>query len=174
MTFYKWTENGIYYGSYTPGDSSYGDLDGDGQYEIVMLWSPSDAKDAATGGRTGKVYMDAYKLDGTQLWRIDMGYNIRAGQHDTHLNVADFDGDGRAEVMVRTADGTVDGQGNVIGDASKGETYENSWAALNDGKNLQGPLYVTCFDGETGKALDTIDYFPNNTVVLKCCITNIR
>ena len=83
--------NGIYYGSYTPGDSSYGDLDGDGQYEIVMLWSPSDAKDAATGGRTGKVYMDAYKLDGTQLWRIDMGYNIRAGQHDTHLNVADFD-----------------------------------------------------------------------------------
>ena len=156
--------NGIYYGSYTPGDSSYGDLDGDGQYEIVMLWSPSDAKDAATGGRTGKVYMDAYKLDGTQLWRIDMGYNIRAGHHDTHLNVADFDGDGRAEVMVRTADGTVDGQGNVIGDASKGETYENSWAALNDGKNLQGPLYVTCFDGETGKALDTIDYFPNNTV----------
>ena len=109
--------NGIYYGSYTPGDSSYGDLDGDGQYEIVMLWSPSDAKDAATGGRTGKVYMDAYKLDGTQLWRIDMGYNIRAGQHDTQLNVADFDGDGRAEVMVRTADGTVDGQVNVIGDA---------------------------------------------------------
>ena len=44
--------------------------------------------------------------------------------------------------------------------ASKGETYESSWAALNGGKNLQGPLYVTCFDGETGKALDTIDYFP--------------
>ncbi|MGN0108368.1 MAG: S-layer homology domain-containing protein [Hominilimicola sp.] len=156
--------NGVYMGSYTPGDSSYGDLDGDGEYEIVMLWNPSDAKDAATTGRTGKVYMDAYKLDGTFLWRIDMGYNIRAGQHDTMLNVADFDGDGRAEVMVRTADGTVDGQGNVIGDASKGDTYENSWAAMNGGKNLQGPLYVTCFDGETGKALDTIDYFPNNSV----------
>ena len=127
-----------------------------------MLWNPSDAKDAASTGRTGKVFIDAYKLDGTQLWRIDMGYNIRAGQHDTMLNVADFDGDGRAEVMVRTADGTVDGQGNVIGDASKGDTYEHSWAALNAGKNLQGPLYVTCFDGETGKALDTIDYFPNN------------
>ena len=156
--------NGVYIGSYTPGDSSYGDLDGDGEYEIVMLWKPSDAKDAASTGRTGKVYMDAYKLDGTQLWRIDMGFNIRAGAHDTMLNVADFDGDGRAEVMVRTADGTVDGQGNVIGDASKGDTYENSWAALNAGKNLQGPLYVTCFDGETGKALDTIDYFPNNVV----------
>ena len=156
--------NGVYIGSYTPGDSSYGDLDGDGQYEIVMLWNPSDAKDAASTGRTGKVYMDAYKLDGTHLWRIDMGFNIRAGAHDTMLNVADFDGDGRAEVMVRTADGTVDGQGNVIGDASKGDTYEHSWAYLNNGKNLQGPLYVTCFDGETGAALDTIPYFPDNSV----------
>jgi rhamnogalacturonan endolyase len=156
--------NGVYIGAYTPGDASYGDLDGDGEYEIVMLWNPSDAKDAASGGRIGKVYMDAYKLDGTFLWRIDMGFNIRAGAHDTMLNVADFDGDGKAEVMVRTADGTVDGQGNVIGDASKGDTYENSWAALNGGKNLQGPLYVTCFEGATGKALDTIDYFPQNTV----------
>lgn len=156
--------NGVYIGAYTPGDASYGDLDGDGEYEIVMLWNPSDAKDADSGGRTGKVYMDAYKLDGTFLWRIDMGFNIRAGAHDTMLNVADFDGDGKAEVMVRTADGTVDGQGNVIGDASKGDTYENSWAALNGGKNLQGPLYVTCFEGATGKALDTIDYFPQNTV----------
>lgn len=154
--------NGVYVGAYTPGDASYGDLDGDGEYEIVMLWNPSDAKDAASSGRTGKVFMDAYKLDGTFMWRIDMGFNIRAGAHDTMLNVADFDGDGRAEVMVRTADGTIDGQGNVIGDASKGDTYENSWAAMNGGKNLQGPLYVTCFDGETGKALDTIDYFPNN------------
>lgn len=154
--------NGVYIGSYTPGDASYGDLDGDGEYEIVMLWNPSDAKDAASTGRTGKVFMDAYKLDGTFMWRIDMGFNIRAGQHDTMLNVADFDGDGKAEVMVRTADGTVDGQGNIIGDASKGDTYENSWAAMNAGKNLQGPLYVTCFEGTTGKALDTIDYFPNN------------
>lgn len=156
--------NGVYYGGYTPGDSTYGDLDGDGQYEIIMMWCPADAKDAATGGRTGKVYVDAYKLDGTQLWRIDMGYNIRAGAHDTQYCVADFDGDGKAEVILRTADGTVDGQGNVIGDASKGDTYENSWAYANGGKNLTGPLYVTCFDGETGKALDTIDYFPQNSI----------
>lgn len=158
------SRDGVTYGYYTPGDSTYGDLDGDGEYEIVMLWNPSDAKDAATGGTTGKVYMDAYKLDGTFMWRIDMGWNIRAGAHDTQLCVADFNGDGCAEVMVRTADGTKDAQGNVIGDASKGETYENSWAALNGGKNLQGPLYVTCFDGKTGVALDTIDYFPNNSV----------
>jgi len=156
--------NGLYYGSYTPGDGSYADLDGDGEYEILMLWNPPDAKDAASGGRTGKVYLDAYKLDGTFMWTIDMGYNIRAGAHDTMICAADFDNDGAAEVMLRTADGTVDGVGNVIGDASKGETYENSWAALNGGKNLQGPLYVTCFDGETGAAIDTVDYHPQNTV----------
>ena len=158
------SRDGVTYGYYMPGDSTYGDLDGDGEYEIVMLWNPSDAKDAATGGTTGKVYMDAYKLDGTFMWRIDMGWNIRAGAHDTQLCVADFDNDGRSEVMVRTADGTIDGQGKMIGDASRGETYEASWAALNGGKNLQGPLYVTCFDGKTGVALDTIDYFPNNSV----------
>ena len=127
------SRDGITYGYYMPGDSTYGDLDGDGEYEIVMLWNPSDAKDAATGGRTGKVYMDAYKLDGTFMWRIDMGWNIRAGAHDTQLCVADFDNDGRSEVMVRTADGTIDGQGKMIGDASRGETYEASWAALNGG-----------------------------------------
>ncbi len=160
----QYDRNGVYIGAYAPGDSSYGDLDGDGQYEIVMMWNPSNALDAATTGKTSKVFVDAYKLDGTQLWRIDMGFNIRAGQHDTMLNVADFNGDGKAEVMLRTADGTIDGTGKMIGDASRGTTYEESWAALNAGKNLQGPLYVTCFDGETGAALDTIDYFPNNQV----------
>ena len=156
------SRDGITYGYYAPGDGSYGDLDGDGEYEIVFLWNPSDAKDAASGGRTGKVYMDAYKLDGTFMWRIDMGWNIRAGAHDTQLCIADFDGDGASEVMTRTADGTTDAAGNVIGDASRGESYESSWAALNGGKNLQGPLYVTVFDGETGVALDTTDYYPNN------------
>ncbi len=161
---YVTSREGITYGYYAPGDGSYGDLDGDGEYEIVFLWNPSDAKDAASGGRTGKVYMDAYKLDGTFMWRIDMGWNIRAGAHDTMLSIADFNSDGCAEIMVRTADGTIDAAGNMIGDPEKGTTYENSWAAMNGGKNLQGPLYVTVFDGKTGVALDTIDYFPQNTV----------
>lgn len=155
------SREGIYYPGYTPGDSSYGDLDGDGEYEIVMLWNPDDAKDAASVGQTGKVYVDAYKLDGTFLWRIDMGYNIRAGAHDTMLCIADFDSDGASEIILRTADGTTDAKGNIVGDASKGETYENSWAAKNGGKNLLGPLYVTAFDGD-GTIIDTIDYHPNN------------
>lgn len=159
---YTTSRNGISYGYYYPGDGSYGDLDGDGEYEIVFLWNPSDAKDAASGGRTGKVYMDAYKLDGTFMWRIDMGWNIRAGAHDTMLTIADFNNDGCSEIMVRTADGTTDALGNIIGDAAQAGAYEDSWAAKNGGKNLQGPLYVSVFEGKTGKVLDTIDYFPNN------------
>lgn len=162
------SREGVYYPGYTPGDASYGDLDGDGKYEIVMLWNPDDAKDAASGGQTGKVYVDAYKLDGTFMWRIDMGYNIRAGQHDTMLCIADFDSDGASEIILRTADGTKDAAGNVVGDASKGETYESSWAAQNGGKNLLGPLYVTAFDGD-GTIIDTTDYVPNNDGTMNTC-----
>ncbi len=150
------------FATYAPGDSTVGDLDGDGEYEIIMMWNPSNAKDAATVGTTDKVFIDAYKLDGTRLWRIDMGVNIRAGAHDTQMLCADFNGDGKAELILRTADGTVAGDGTVIGDASK------NWAELNSGKNLQGPLYLTAFEGATGKILDTVDYDPqtpqtNNT-----------
>lgn len=140
--------------TYTPGDASVGDLDGDGEYEIVLKWDPSNAKDAASTGFTGKCIIDAYEMDGTRLWRIDMGPNIRAGAHDTQFMVYDYDGDGKAEVAMRTADGTVAGDGTVIGDAKK------NWAVLNDGKNLQGPLYMTVFEGATGKVLDTTDYDP--------------
>lgn len=159
---YVTSRNGVTFGYYYPGDGSYGDLDGDGEYEIVFLWNPSDAKDAASSGRTGKVYMDAYKLDGTFMWRVDMGWNIRAGAHDTQLCVADYNQDGCAEVMVRTSDGTKDGLGNIIGDEAQAGAYEDSWAAKNGGKALQAPLYVTAFDGKTGAAIDTIDYYPNN------------
>lgn len=154
--------NGIYYGEYAPGDSAVGDVDGDGEYEIIMLWNPSDAKDAASGGQTGKVYIDCYKLDGTQLWRIDMGYNIRAGAHDTQLMVADFNNDGKAELIVRTADGTTAADGTVVGNAEYGKDYASSWAAKDGGKNLQGPLYLTAFEGATGKIIDTTDYYLSN------------
>ncbi len=149
--------NYLTYASYAPGDSTVGDLDGDGEYEIVMLWNPSTAKDAASAGFTDKAYIDAYKLDGTHMWRIDMGVNIRSGAHDTQLLVADFNSDGKAELIVRTADGTVAGDGTVIGDATK------NWAELNSGKNLQGPLYLTAFEGATGKIIDSVEYDPQSS-----------
>lgn len=140
--------------TYTPSDASVGDLDGDGEYEIVLKWDPSNAKDAAQPGFTGECIIDAYKMDGTRMWRVNMGSNIRSGAHDTQFMVYDYDGDGKAEMACRTADGTIAGDGSVIGDADK------NYAVASNGKNLTGPLYLTVFNGEDGSVIDTVDYDP--------------
>ena len=146
------TPDGVNY-TYSPNDASVGDLDGDGQYEIVLKWDPSNSKDNSQSGYTGDVYLDGIKMDGTLLWRIDLGKNIRAGAHYTQFMVYDLDGDGKAEIACKTADGTIDGTGAVIGDSSK--DYRNS-----SGYILSGPEYFTIFNGLTGKALVTTDYIP--------------
>jgi hypothetical protein len=146
------TPDGVAY-TYTANDASVGDLDGDGEYEIVLKWDPSNAKDNSQAGYTGNVYLDAYKLNGTKLWRIDLGKNIRAGAHYTQFMVYDLDGDGKAEVACKTADGTVDGKGVVIGDPVV--DYRNT-----SGYILSGPEYLTVFNGETGAAMATENYLP--------------
>ncbi|MBO0725261.1 MAG: carbohydrate-binding protein [Blastocatellia bacterium] len=144
--------------TYSPNDCSVGDLDGDGEYEIIVKWDPSNSKDNSQSGYTGNVYLDAYKLDGTWLWRIDLGRNIRAGAHYTQFQVYDLDGDGKAEVACRTADGTIDGVGTVIGDPNA--DYRNS-----AGYVLDGPEYLTVFNGQTGAAMATASYIvPRGTV----------
>jgi len=139
--------------TYSANDASVGDLDGDGQYEIVLKWDPSNAKDNAQSGYTGTVYIDAYRLNGTRLWRIDLGRNIRAGAHYTQFQVYDYDGDGRAEVAMKTADGTRDGRGTVIGSA----TADHRTSA---GYVLSGPEFLTMFNGRTGAAMSTVNYVP--------------
>lgn len=146
---------------YNANDCSVGDLDGDGEYEIVLKWDPSNSKDNSRGGLTGNVYIDAYKLNGVRLWRIDLGRNIRAGAHYTQFQVYDLDGDGKAEVACKTADGTVSGTGQVIGDANA------DWRDLTPnsvsgriGYVLNGPEFLTVFNGETGAILATTDYIP--------------
>ncbi|WP_179044671.1 rhamnogalacturonan lyase [Sphingobium lactosutens] len=163
--------------SYSANDASVGDLDGDGRYEIIVKWYPSIAKDNAFGGYSGETLLDAYTLDGKRLWRIDLGPNIRSGAHYTQFMVFDLDGDGRAEVAMKTADGTIDGTGTVIGDARAdwrehdGETPQadrTGATVLPDGRKvarlkgriLRGPEYLTLFDGLTGKALATAPYAP--------------
>jgi rhamnogalacturonan endolyase len=139
--------------TYSVGDGSMGDVDGDGEYEYIVKWDPSNAHDNSHFGYTGNVFMDCYKLDGRCLWRIDLGRNIRAGAHYTQFMVYDLDGDGRAEVVMKTADGTIDGRGTVIGDSTA--DYRNS-----AGYVLDGPEFLTVFSGETGAALYTTNYQP--------------
>lgn len=146
------TPDGVAY-TYSANDCSVGDLNGDGKYEIIVKWDPSNAKDNSQSGYTGNVYIDAYTLTGTRLWRIDLGKNIRAGAHYTQFMVYDLDGDGKSEIAMKTSDGTIDGTGVVIGNSSA--DHRNS-----SGYVLTGSEFLTIFNGQTGKAMTTINYEP--------------
>ena len=152
--------------SYSPNDCSVGDVDGDGQYEIFVKWDPSNSKDNSQNGVTGIVYIDCYKLDGTKLWRIDLGQNIRAGAHYTQFMVYDFDGDGKAEMMCKTAPGSKDGEGNYVNQAATDENIKaasntKDWVSEGSGRINGGHEYLTVFEGMTGKAIHTVAYYPN-------------
>lgn len=138
---------------YTANDASIGDVDGDGQYEIFLKWDPTNSHDNAHDGITGPTLIDCYRLDGTRLWRIDLGENIRSGAHYTPFLVADFDGDGCAELICKTADGTTDGTNRVIGD--RRADYRNL-----KGRIIAGPEYLTVFNGKTGETMATVNYMP--------------
>ncbi|WP_440133510.1 rhamnogalacturonan lyase [Chitinophaga sancti] len=143
---------------YTPNDASAADLDGDGQYEIV-LHQTGRAKDNSQSGITDPPIFQAYKLDGTFLWEINLGRNIREGAHYTQFMVYDLDGDGIAEFACKTADGSIDGKGRVIGDSTKDyRTLDPT--SKSYGRILDGPEYFTIFSGKTGEALATADYIP--------------
>ena len=146
--------------AYFPNDMSVGDVDGDGQYELFVKWDPENSKDNANTGASNPVVIDCYRLDGTQLWRINLGINIRAGAHYTQFMVYDFNGDGQAEMICKTAPGSKDGEGQYVSyaatdDAIKG--ISNTTDLRNgDGRILKGAEYLTVFDGLTGKAIHTI------------------
>ena len=153
-------EDGPRGGSYSPNDLSVGDLTGNGEYEVVVKWNPSTAKDNSQEGFTDDVLLDAYTLDGALLWRIDLGPNIRAGAHYTQFLVYDFDGDGTAEVMMKTAPGTRDGSGHFLSSGPASGANHDADYRNSDGYILQGPEYLTVFDGATGEELATTEYVP--------------
>ena len=142
---------------YSANDASVGDVDGDGQYEIFLKWEPSNARDNSHDGYTGNTLIDCYRLSGELLWRIDLGRNIRSGAHYTPFIVYDLDGDGKAEMMVRTSDGTRDAKGNIIGDALADYRHKGPDRI---GRILTGKEYITVFNGLTGEAMDSKPYIP--------------
>lgn len=157
-------------GSYVPGDCSAGDLDGDGKYELIVKWQPANSKDNAEDGYTDNTYLDAYTLEGVQLWRIDLGKNIRSGSHYTQFMVYDLDGDGIAEIACKTAPGTKDGLGSFLstGPASNDNDatdYHTITSGSRYGRILSGPEYLTVFNGNTGAEITTINYTPSRGIV---------
>lgn len=144
---------------YTANDASIGDLDGDGEYEIILKWEPTNSKRPPQKGFTANTYIDAYKLNGQRLWRVDLGKNIRSGAAYTQFLVCDFDGDGKSEMICKTGDGTIDGLGKLIGDANADwRTHDPDSPTY--GKIVNGPEYLTVFEGLTGKNLATEEYIP--------------
>lgn len=150
---------------YLPNDCSVGDVDGDGEYELIVKWDPDNSHDNSHFGKTANVYLDCYRLDGSQLWRIDLGRNIRAGAHYTQILVYDFEGDGKAELLCKTAPGSIDGAGQFVNSAATDAAIkkeDNNKVYVNDmGMIMSGPEYLTVFDGLSGKAIHTVYYNPN-------------
>jgi rhamnogalacturonan endolyase len=167
-----------------PGDASAADLDGDGVYDLVVKFEQRP-RDNSQGGPTGTTFLQGYKLAFTEngfeprlLWTINLGKNIREGAHYTQFQVFDLDGDGRAEIVCKTADGTIDGQGKIIGDANanwvqpegaqvkvmapgRGSDTTRTERTVNTaGHIISGPEYLTVFDGLSGAALATTTYLP--------------
>ncbi|SHG06173.1 rhamnogalacturonan lyase family protein [Dysgonomonas macrotermitis] len=144
---------------YTANDITVGDLDGDGEYEIILKWEPTNSKRPPQAGFTGDTYIDAYKLNGKHLWRINLGKNIRSGAAYTQLLVYDFDGDGKAELICKTGDGTIDGTGKAVGDPLADWRNKDPNSRMY-GKIVEGPEYISAFEGTTGKELATAEYIP--------------
>ncbi len=135
---------------YAANDASAGDLDGDGEYEIIIHLT-GRGKDNSQAGMTDPPVFQAYKMNGTFLWQINLGKNIREGAHYTQFMVYDLDGDGKAEIAMKTGDGSMDSKENIIGDSTK------DWR--NDkGYILSGPEYLSVFNGLTGEVINTTDY----------------
>ena len=162
--------------SYTPNDISIGDVDNDGIMELFVKWDPADSQDNGKNGVTSNVIIDCYKMDGTRLWSINLGPNIRAGAHYTQMLVYDFDGDGKAEMICKTAPSSKDGNGNYVSAAADDEliqstdntrTYRNS-----NGHITGGPEFLTVFDGQTGAAIHTIWYNPDRALGVNTKSTN--
>lgn len=156
--------SGALTGRYRPDDISIGDVDGDGEYELIIKWFPDNQRDSGKEGKASPTYLTCNKMDGTEMWRINLGHNIRSGNHTMTFLVYDFDNDGKAEMICRTAAGSIDGTGKYVSEAGDNnikatdntKTYQNSKGYVTGGEE-----FLTVFNGETGAAMHTIWYCPN-------------
>lgn len=157
--------------TYSPDDIQLGDLDGDGELEIVVKREPYDGANQG-GWNNGSTLLEAYKMDGTFLWQIDLGINIRSGSHYTSYILYDFDGDGLCEIAFRSSEGTKFGDGKGITDAYGNvndyrirQTDAVGWysgASINTicGLIMEGPEYISICRGYDGREITRVDNIP--------------
>lgn len=168
-TIYDPSGNELATYSFFPADCSTGDVDGDGEYEIIVKWTSSERDVGSPGdpAYSGTVHLAAYKLDGTKLWKndIELGKNVYSSAHTLQFLVYDFDGDGKSEVICQTSLGSKDGQGKYVSNAAQTDEEikaitdkENSTADYRSSSGVitKGEEFLTVFNGETGAAMDTI------------------
>lgn len=137
-------------GDYVCSKVAVADLNGDGRYDFVIK-QPQQVTDPGVWQKsTHPFQVEAYLHDGTFLWRKDLGWNIEQGIWWSPMVVFDFDGDGRAEVALKTAPTDVD--------------YRNPDDHPFPGRVMSGPEYVSILDGMTGKELDRADWPPRGRV----------
>ena len=151
---------------YAPNDATVADLDGDGEYEIILKRENGGKDNSHNGICNGTTFLEAYKLDGTWLWRVDLGINIRQGAHYTQFMVYDFDGDGKAEIAVKTAEGTRFGDGTPIGDTDGDgitDYVDRDPRSPAYGKILKGPEFLSVIEGTTGKELARTNFISRGT-----------
>lgn len=154
--------------SYFPSDCAVADADGDGEYELLLKWDPTNSKDNGSSGNgfTGSCIIDCYEFGGERLWRVDLGMNIRAGSHYTQIVFYDLNGDGQAEMLCKTAPGSKDGAGAYVTEAATDpaiKALDNAEDLRNrsNGRIFRGAELLTAFDGKTGRAIHTVWYSPN-------------
>ncbi len=169
-------ENAETTASFAPSDASCGDLDGDGEYELVIKWTSKEV-DVGKPDYCGTVHLDAYELDGTKMWEntIALGRNIYSSAHTLQFVVYDLDGDGKAEIVCQTSLGSKDALGTYVSKAANPQTNADIYNISDteneetDYRNDYGDLittgeeFLTAFSGETGVAIDTI-HLPNKRV----------
>lgn len=126
--------------TYSANDLSVADVDGDGAYEFILKWEPSNSHDVSIKGYTGNCYIDCYKMDGRRLWRLDLGANIRAGAHYTQFICYDFIGDGSAQINVKTAPGT-----RMTRYGKNGEILSSKYITIGNEDLKKGVTHQSCY-----------------------------
>jgi autotransporter-associated beta strand protein len=141
---------------YQPNDATIADVDGDGQMELIVkqICTTDDPKNKPDGPDFDRI--EVFKLNGQLLWWIDCGPNLCDFQHnETNIAAYDWDGDGKAECIMRAADGTTihtaTGKTIVIGDKTKNYRADCQNGSMSEYFVHSGSEFLLYMNGQTGE-----------------------